>query len=151
MNLALQTILHWMLIYIYYISPSIEGTHLRVWKVCFDAGEVARDKGRYDQAARMFDVAAKLAAPIKDKGVREATSLNGLAWIYNLQHRNDEGLELAKRALAIDERRGGAFDSAVSRDLNTLASIYQNQGKYAPIAEQICGGGNGRSAGHCGL
>ena len=140
MNLALQTILCWILFYVFYVGPSIEGIYLTVWKACFEAGDAARDKGQYDTAARMYEAAAKLAVPLKDKGVREATSLNGLAWIYNLQNRNNEGVELAKRALAIDERRGGAFDSAVSRDLNTLASIYQNQGKYAaaePIYRRI--------------
>ena len=30
MNLALQTILHWVLIYNFYIAPSIEGAYLTV-------------------------------------------------------------------------------------------------------------------------
>ena len=158
MNLALQSILQWVLIYTFYVAPSIEGTYLTVWKAFFDAGQSAKDRGRYDEAARLYEVAVKLAVPIKDKGEREASSLNGLAWICNLQNRNNEGVELAKRALAIDERRGGAFDSAVSRDLNTLASIYQNQGKYAaaePIYRRIIlikeSGGESETANFAGI
>ena len=140
MNLILQPLVQLGFIFLFFAGPSAERTHLAVWKVFYEAGQLARDKGRYDEAVRMYDIAVKLAAPFKDKGQKEALSLNALAWIYNLQNRNEEGLELAKRALALDERRGGPFDSAVGNDLNTIASIYQSQGKYStaePIYRRI--------------
>ena len=59
-----------------------------------------------------------------------ATSLNGLAVIYQGQGKHDDAEPLYKRALVISEKAQGPRHPDTATSLNNLASLYGNQGKY---------------------
>lgn len=131
MNLLLQALLDWVLLVGFYGGPALDNAQRTAWEACDRGAQLAVKKGCYEDADQMFQAALKFSEGIRDQGERRATSSNGLAWLRGLQGRYDEGVTLARQAVALDEKRAGVFHSTVSRDLNTLATIYLNQGKYS--------------------
>jgi CHAT domain-containing protein/Tfp pilus assembly protein PilF len=60
-----------------------------------------------------------------------ATSLNGLANLYQVQGKNTEAEALYQRSLAIFKKVHGPDHPDVATSLNNLAALYKTQGKYA--------------------
>ena len=102
-------------------------------------GEVYRQLGDYDEAARLFELAIRLDSKTGVQTAALATSLNNLALVYRSQERLDEAEPLYTSSLQILEHMLGPEHPDVARSLNNLSVLYLEQGNRAkalPLAER---------------
>lgn len=100
------------------------------WQQANDAGKIAFEQGRYQEAGRLFNDAIKQAEHFRPGDARLATSLNNLSAVYRARHRYAEAEPLDRRALAIQERALGANHLYVATTLANLAESAREQGRY---------------------
>jgi tetratricopeptide (TPR) repeat protein len=93
-------------------------------------GQCHYEQVKYEFARADFELAAKLAASLRDS-TGEATALNNQAGALRSLGRYADAEPLYKRALAIDEKALGKDHPDVATALNNLAALYDAQGKYA--------------------
>ena len=100
------------------------------WATSNNAGRKALDAGCYDQAEKQFISALRAAEEFGPSDGRLATSLNNLAWLYQLQARYEEAEPLHQRAMAINETTLAPDNPVVAKGLNNLGLLYLRQAKY---------------------
>ena len=93
-------------------------------------GELARRRGKQDEAERFF----QRAVAVKEAGLGRdhpdvATSLNNLAQVYLARHRAADAVVLLERSIAIQEKALDPEHPALRRTLNVLADVYRTLGR----------------------
>jgi tetratricopeptide (TPR) repeat protein len=100
------------------------------WQGRHDAGWQAYRAGRYADAERQLRAAAKEARSFGTGDPRLALALDHLAWVFSARGRYADAEPLAKWALAAREKRLGPVHREVAESLNTVACLYEMQGKH---------------------
>jgi tetratricopeptide (TPR) repeat protein len=91
----------------------------------------ALKRGLNEQAELLFRGAVFEAEHLRIGDERLSMALCGLAYAVHFQGKQDEGEQLAKRALSIDEKLWGADDPRMVSSLTRVAWLEFDQGKCA--------------------
>jgi tetratricopeptide (TPR) repeat protein len=100
------------------------------WKACIDAGEVAFNKRRVNEAERQFADAVKEAEQFGEDDNRLAVSLNNLAAVYHTQGKYSMAEPHYLRALEIRKRILGDEHKDIASNLYNLAVLYSAKKDY---------------------
>jgi tetratricopeptide (TPR) repeat protein len=98
------------------------------WKAEHDAGWNAYQENRLEEAEKELRAAEKDARAFGPNDPRLATTLDHLAWVLAAEDKLDEAESMAKAGLAIREKTP---DADLAASLNTLASVYDLEGRTA--------------------
>ena len=97
------------------------------WREISKAGRDAFHKGAYDGAERLLSAALMDAQKLGKADPRLAISLNDLGMFYHSLGRLTEAEPLYRKAIAIDEKRGGEAGVDIAVTLENLAELYKSQ------------------------
>lgn len=104
------------------------------WETYREAGRVALQRGRLEDAASLFASALAEAERFGKSDPRVALSLVDLARAYDAQDKPADADRLYKRALAHLERGAGKSDPDIARVLDALAERARRLGNAAEAA-----------------
>lgn len=121
------------LLFLVAVAAAAQGTE---WNQKVRTGDRLRDLGQYVQAEAAFQAAADQAELFRAPDPRLATSLNGLASVYQLRGQYAQAEQLYRRAIGIWEQSRGPGDPEVATGLNNLATLQFTRGSYEE-AEQL--------------
>lgn len=94
------------------------------WKSAHDAGWVAFEAGKVEEAEAALVSAAKELRGFAPGDPRIDLTLDHLAWAYLTLGKFDQAEPLAKFALAAREKRHGAASHEAAQSVNTLACLH---------------------------
>ena len=99
------------------------------WEKNAEVGSKARERGDYAEAERLLRLALAQVERLGKNDWRAAQVLDDLAQVLISRAKFGEAESFAKRSLTIREAAYGRDDLAVSSSLDTLAEVYEEQGK----------------------
>ena len=108
-----------------------------IWQERTEAGEEARKKRQYDEAAKQFELALREAESFGPRDQRLFQSLHNLATVYQLQRRYADAELLRVRSLTLQEGLYGPEHKAVAASLIELSELYYSQSERRSEAEQL--------------
>ncbi|HNA73925.1 MAG TPA: tetratricopeptide repeat protein, partial [Candidatus Obscuribacter sp.] len=105
------------------------------WHRETELGRMALLKGEFDQALEHFQSALSLSQPLPASDSRKAISLSNLSLIY--KHKGDlsQAESYSRQALKAMNAAGMKDASMFSVELNNLAGVLSEEGKYAESIE----------------
>jgi len=113
------------------IPQGLAGDRLRFTLRCAD-GTLARDRGAYADAERMFtDALAFAERQFGAESIEAASALNGLGMVYKFWGRFDDGTPVYVRAVSIVERAGGEEHPDLASLYHNLGGLEHARGDYA--------------------
>lgn len=106
------------------------GAAVRAWALNAK-GILAKDTGRYDQAAGLYaEALVGLRQVLGDDHPDIATLFHNLAGLEHAKRDFQAGEALARRAVALREKGYGADSAEVAADLAVLGALLAGQGRY---------------------
>ncbi len=106
------------------------------WEGYTRAGSQALDRGDYDNAARLYEMALRAADGFQPRDPRRLTSVLNLATLDHARGRLTEAESLYRRALSLVETWQNPTSPDMAQVLTALAEVCQAEGKYVE-AEQF--------------
>ena len=98
------------------------------WRKSIDAGKLAYEQKKLDQAASHFKQAVAIAERIGSGDTRLAASLDHLATVYSVQKRYKDAEPLFDQALVILEKKYDKFHPTLVQTLQNLGMLYRANG-----------------------
>lgn len=105
------------------------------WNTYIHAGQKALQGGRYAEAEKLFRDALKEAEALGLEDPRVATTLNDLAFLYDIQGKHAQAEPPYRRALEIWEKALGSEHPLVAFTLERTASLLRKLRRETEAAE----------------
>ena len=101
------------------------------WRLRYETGWEALNQRDYDAAEQWLRASFETARPFPNNDLRKVASVGSLGWLRVVQGRYAAAEPLAEWALTVREKMQGPEHLDVAFELNTLATAYWYQARYA--------------------